>query len=90
MIPYFSRFELHYDNTPIQYTAFFHGGKNDNFQILYFSILFQIFAKNIDRWYTLEPSQLCCIIHESHDVYGRDNVSRDLKLYHRIGHCSIS
>ena len=24
---------LHYENAPMQYTAFFHGCKNDNFQI---------------------------------------------------------
>ena len=38
---------LSYDNTPMQYTAIFHGCKNDNFQVTkcYF---FLIFAQNID------------------------------------------
>ena len=32
----------HYENTPMQYTAIFHGCKNDNFHI---------FALNIYYWY---------------------------------------
>ena len=28
----------HYENTPMQYTAIFHGCKNDNFQITFFNI----------------------------------------------------
>ena len=47
---------LHYDNMPIQYTAIFHGCKNDKFQMKNCDI-FLIFAQNIDRWYTLEPPQ---------------------------------
>ena len=46
----------HYENTPMQYTAIFHGCKNDNFQMktCYF---FLMFAQNIDCGYTLEPPQ---------------------------------
>ena len=40
----------------VQYTAIFHGCKNDNFQIIIFDI-FLIFAQNIDCGYTLEPPQ---------------------------------
>ena len=46
---------LHYANTPMQYTAIFHCCKNDNFQMKNCDIFF-IFAQNIDRGYTLEPS----------------------------------
>ena len=46
--------ELHYDNTPIQYTVIFHGCKNDYFQMKNCDI-FLIFAQNIDRGYMLEP-----------------------------------
>ena len=28
----------HYINTPMQYTAIFHGCENDNFQLFYFTI----------------------------------------------------
>ena len=38
----------------VQYTAIFHGCKNDNFQMKFFDI-FLIFAPNIDCGYTLEP-----------------------------------
>ena len=44
---------LHYDITPIQYTAIFHGCKNYNFQMKICDI-FLIFFQNIDRRYTLE------------------------------------
>ena len=40
----------------VQYTAIFHGCKNDNFQMNFFYI-FLIFAQNIDCGYTLEPPQ---------------------------------
>ena len=40
--------------TPMLYTAIFHGCKNDNFQTKNCDI-FLIFALNIDRGYTLEP-----------------------------------
>ena len=46
---------LHYDNTPMQYTANFHGCKNDNFQMKKNDI-FHIFAQNIDSGYTLGGS----------------------------------
>ena len=37
---------FHYENTPMQYTAIFHGYKNDNFQLKFFDN-FHIFAQNI-------------------------------------------
>ena len=40
----------------VQYTAIFHGCKNDNFQMKNFDI-FLIFAQNIDCGYTLETPQ---------------------------------
>ena len=43
----------HYANTPMQYTAIFHGCKNFNFQMK--NYIFLIFAQNIDCEYTLEP-----------------------------------
>ena len=46
----------HYENTPMQYTAIFHGCKNVYFQMK-FSNFFLIFAQNIDCGYTLEPPQ---------------------------------
>ena len=47
---------IHYANMSVQYTAIFHGCKNDNFQMNFFYI-FLIFAQNIDCRYTLEPPQ---------------------------------
>ena len=47
---------IHYEKTPMQHTAIFHGCKNDNFQ-LKFSDYFHIFAQSIDCGYTLEPPQ---------------------------------
>ena len=47
---------LHYANTPMQYTAIFHGCKNDNFQMKNYGV-FLIFAQNIDCGYTLELPQ---------------------------------
>ena len=47
---------FHYENMPMQYTAIFHGCKNDNFQMKNCNIFF-IFAQNIDRGYMLEPPQ---------------------------------
>ena len=41
---------LHYANMSVQYTAIFHGCKNDNFQMKIFDI-FLISAQNIDRGY---------------------------------------
>ena len=46
----------YYANTPMRYTAIFHGGNNVNFQMKMFNI-FLIFAQNIDCGYTLEPPQ---------------------------------
>ena len=40
----------------VQYTAIFHGCKNDNLQMTFVDI-FLIFAQNIDCEYTLEPPQ---------------------------------
>ena len=46
--------KYHYDNSPIQYTAIFHGDENYNFQMtIVKSYLF--FAENIYRGYTFEP-----------------------------------
>ena len=47
-------YSVHSDNTPMKYTAIFHGCKNDNFQMKNCD-MFLILAQNIDRWYTLEP-----------------------------------
>ena len=44
----------HYASMSVQYTAIFHGCKNDNFQMKFFDIVL-IFAQNIDCRYTLEP-----------------------------------
>ena len=66
MVGFFDRCKLHthlfyhvaahYANMSVQYTAIFHGCKNDNFQKKIFDI-FLIFAQNIDCGYTLEPPQ---------------------------------
>ena len=53
--PYFHK-QLHYANMSAQYTAIFHGCKNENFQMKIFDI-FLIFAQNIDCRFTLEPPQ---------------------------------
>ena len=53
----FSFYGEHYENTPMQNRAIFYGRKNDNFQLKYF-VFFQIFAKNMDCGYTLEPAVL--------------------------------
>ena len=47
---------IHYENTPMQHTAIFHGRKNDNFHLKCFDY-FLSFAQNIDCGYTLEPPQ---------------------------------
>ena len=39
----------HYENTPMQYTAIFHGCKNENSQLIF--SLFHIFAQNIYSQY---------------------------------------
>ena len=55
MLIAFSIDAYHYENTPMQHTAIFHGCENDNFHLICFDY-FHIFAQNIDRGYTLEPS----------------------------------
>ena len=45
---------LDYANTPMKYTAIFHGCKNDKFQMKKVDN-FLIFAQNIYSGYTLEP-----------------------------------
>ena len=44
---------IHYANTPMQYTAIFHGCKKVNFQMKKYNI-FLIFVQNIACGYTLE------------------------------------
>ena len=51
----------------VQYTAIFHGCKNDNFQMKYFDI-FLIFAQNIDCGYTLEPPQREAVLTSTHNL----------------------
>ena len=45
---------VHYENTPMQYTAIVHSCKNDSFRLNIFDY-FHIFAQNIDCGYALEP-----------------------------------
>ena len=47
---------VHYENTPMQYTAIFHCCKIDNFQLKSFDYV-HIFAQNICCGYTVEPPQ---------------------------------
>ena len=47
---------IHYENTPMQHTAIFHGCKNYHLQLNFFDY-FHVFAQNIDRGYTLELPQ---------------------------------
>ena len=49
-------FTCHYANMPMQYTAIFHGCKNNIFQKKKCDF-FLIFAQKIDCGYTLEPPQ---------------------------------
>ena len=46
----------HYENTPMQYTAIFHGCNKDNFHMKN-CYIFLMFAQNIDCGYALEPPQ---------------------------------
>ena len=48
---------IHYENMSMQYTAIFHGIKNEKKKIDKKIDNFLIFAQNIDCGYTLEPSQ---------------------------------
>ena len=65
-------FALHYANMSAQYTAIFHGCKNDNFQMKFFDI-FLIFAQNIDCGYTLEPPQSMFWRKNKKNMYTRVN-----------------
>ena len=47
----------HYANMSVQYTAIFHGCKNDYFQMKKCDN-FLIFAQNIDCWYTIKTHNL--------------------------------
>ena len=55
-LPGISKSLIHNANMSVQYTAIFHGYKNDYFQIKNCNI-FLIFAQNIDCGYALEPPQ---------------------------------
>ena len=46
----------HYENMSMQYTAIFHGSKNEK-NLDKKLIIFLFFAQNIDFGYTLEPPQ---------------------------------
>ena len=46
-----------YNNIPMQYTAIFHGSKNDYFQMKKKKIFVFFFALNIDRGYTLGSNE---------------------------------
>ena len=48
------KLSLHYENTPMPNTTFFHGCKNNIIQMKNGDV-FLIFAQNIDCGYTLEP-----------------------------------
>ena len=50
------KYHIHYENTPMQYTVFFHGCKIENFHMKKCDI-YLIFVQNIDCGYTLEPPQ---------------------------------
>ena len=49
---------LHYENTPMQYTAIFHGCKNDNCQMKIFDI-FLIFCSKHRLWVLTSTHNLC-------------------------------
>ena len=62
----------------VQYTAIFHGCKNDNFQIKIFDI-FLIFAQNIDCGYTLEPPHLSeAVLTCTHNLCFRAKIRKNL------------
>ena len=42
---------------PCSIQRFFHGCKNDNFQVFFVVAFFHIFAQNVDCGYPLEPPQ---------------------------------
>ena len=51
-----SIYDIHYEDTPMKFTAIFHGCKNDNVQMKRKDI-FLIFAQNINRGHTLVPNE---------------------------------
>ena len=61
----------------MQYTAIFHGCKNDNFQLKYFDY-FHIFAQNIDCWYMLEHSEAVSILTSTHDLCFRAKIRKKM------------
>ena len=72
---------LHYENTPMQNTAIFHGCKNDKFQLIFF-FYSHIFAQNIDCWYTLEPPLAEAVLTSTHNLCFRaKNKKKCIPLY---------
>ena len=71
----FAKGDNHYANTPMQYTAIFHGCKNHNFQMKK-SAIFLIFSQNIDCGYTLEPLVGC------KGVFVTQTCFRDVNCFH--------
>ena len=65
---------LPYANMSVQYTAIFHGCKNDNFQMKVFDI-FLIFAQNIDCGYRLEPL-IEAVLTSTHDLCFRVKIRK--------------
>ena len=70
-----------YENTPMLYTAIFHGCKKDHFQIKKCDN-FLIFAQNIDRGYSLEPPhrswvhvRTASVLTSTHDLCFRSKIS---------------
>ena len=66
---------FHYENTPMQYTAIFHGCKNDNFRLILF-YYFNIFAQNIDCGHTLEPPQGKAVLTTTHNLCFRAKIRK--------------
>ena len=66
----------HYANTPMQYTAIFHGCKNVNFQMKTYNI-FLIFAQNIDCGYTLEPPNEAVLM-STHNLCFRAKIRKNV------------
>ena len=64
---HFACVNIHYANTPMQYTSIFHGCKNVHFQKNFLNI-FLIFAQNIDCGYTLEPPQCMYVVYHGVSV----------------------
>ena len=53
--------EIHYDNTPMQYTAIFDGCTHGNFQMK--NVIFLVYAQDRDHGYTLK------ILSSSHEIF---------------------